>query len=156
MSGALRFSAAGVVCVGAGWYWAGPSFDQTRLTFLSVGQGDCAVIQHKGRTILVDAGPSANAAKWDVLPKLRELGVQDVDLVILTHPDADHVGGVPALAKTFPSAKFAISSEFRDHQSWQSELIEWRLPASRLTYLPRQMTGSIGDLRIQMYCPEIW
>jgi beta-lactamase superfamily II metal-dependent hydrolase len=156
VSAGLKVIVGGSLCVSAGWWLAGPVVDQTRITFLSVGQGDCAVIQHKGRTILVDAAPTVASAKWDVLPKLRELGVVDVDLILLTHPDTDHIGGVPVLARAFPKAKFAISEEFRDHSAWQAELKEWRLSQSRLSYLPRRMSGLIGDLKIDIYCPEVW
>jgi competence protein ComEC len=157
MSVALKsIVVGGVVCAGAGWYVAGGPVAQTRLTFLAVGQGDCTVLQHQGATILIDAAPSVTAAKWEVLPKLRALGVRDVQWVLLTHPDMDHVAGVPVLARTFPSAQFAISEEFRDHEDWQRLVSEWKLPESRIAYLPHRLQGTLGDLRIDVLCPDIW
>ncbi|MEZ0326983.1 MAG: ComEC/Rec2 family competence protein [Fimbriimonas sp.] len=156
MSAALRFGIGGFFCLSAGWYLGGVQLQQTRLTFLSVGQGDCAVIQHKGRTILVDAGPSEQAARWDVMPKLRLLGVTDVDLVLLTHPDLDHIGGIPVLARAFPRATFSMPSAFEKNVDWLDHVREFGLAPNRVKYLPRQMTGDLGDLRIDVYCPEVW
>ena len=69
--------------------------------FFDVGQGDAALIrlQH-GVEVLVDAGH-----EWDA-PRLRRalaaLGVDDLDLIIGTHSDSDHVGGLAPLLAAFP------------------------------------------------------
>lgn len=156
MSDAPKACLLAAAAVIAGWYIGGLKSEETRLTFLAVGQGDCAVIQHRGATILVDAGPTESIAKRQILAKLRRLGVTTVDLILLTHPDKDHVAGVPVLAQTYPSAKFAISAEFQDNEEWRHLVEEWRLPSSRIRYLPRQSRGQLGDLKLDVYCPEIW
>ena len=43
----------------SGRFLFGGREEPTQLTFLGVGQGDCAVFQHRGHTVLVDAGPSS-------------------------------------------------------------------------------------------------
>ena len=60
-----------------------------RITFLDVGQGDGALIQVPGGAVLVDEGPP----EADVASQLRRLGVKSVSLIVLTHPQRDHVGG---------------------------------------------------------------
>jgi competence protein ComEC len=153
VSGGLRILAGGLLCLLSGWFLASSEPNVTRLSFLDVGQGDCSVIQHDGRTILVDAAPTVKAARYQVLPKLRQLGVRELDLVILTHPDADHIAGVPILARRFPDAKFAIPGAFRMHGEWTRQIAGWRLPASRILYLPEREAGHIGGLSIQLFCP---
>jgi competence protein ComEC len=60
-----------------------------RITFLDVGQGDGALVQVPGGSVLVDEGPpEANMAS-----QLRRLGVKTLSLMVLTHPQRDHVGG---------------------------------------------------------------
>ncbi|MFF5626830.1 ComEC/Rec2 family competence protein [Microbacterium sp. NPDC012755] len=55
-----------------------------------IGQGDALVVRSAGRTALIDTGPDP-----DLLGDcLRSLGVERVDLLVLTHFDLDHVGGV--------------------------------------------------------------
>lgn len=76
------------------------------MVVLDVGQGDALVIRSPlGRWILVDAGPrteSFDAGARTVLPYLRRRGVQDLALMVLTHPDMDHVGGSGAILREFP------------------------------------------------------
>jgi competence protein ComEC len=76
------------------------------LVVLDVGQGDALVLRSPaGRWILVDAGPrseSFDAGARTVLPYLRQRGVPALELLVLTHPDMDHVGGAPAILLDFP------------------------------------------------------
>lgn len=90
----------------------------TRLTFLSVGQGDCAVFQHAGVTVMIDAGPGdehSDAGRRLIWPKLRAMGVNRIDLVLLSHPDADHVAGLRSLEKILPIGKVAAPLHFREN-----------------------------------------
>jgi competence protein ComEC len=69
--------------------------------FIDVGQGDAVLIQTPlGKTILVDAGPAE--ATPDMLRYLEETGIQEIDIVIATHPHSDHIGGFPALFEKYP------------------------------------------------------
>jgi competence protein ComEC len=63
------------------------------VSFLNIGQGDSVFIESPtGRQVLIDGGPNASV--------VRELGTimpwydRTIDLVIPTHPDADHIGGL--------------------------------------------------------------
>ncbi len=74
-----------------------------RVTFLSVGQGDCSIVQTAaGHTYLIDCGSSSRSrvGKYVLLPFLKYQGIRRLDAVILTHPDADHVNGVLELLET--------------------------------------------------------
>jgi competence protein ComEC len=64
-----------------------------RIAQCDVGQGSATVVRHEGAVVLVDTG--AEPALVDGC--LRMLGVQRVDLLVLTHFDLDHSGGAPAL-----------------------------------------------------------
>lgn len=69
------------------------------VVFLSVGQGDSAFIRSpSGRTILVDgggtAGPGPDPGAEVVVPYLLRRGVNRLDVVVVTHPHQDHVGGL--------------------------------------------------------------
>ncbi len=67
-----------------------------------VGQGDALFTRLDDATLLVDAGPDADTAATSIIPELRQLGVERVDFLVLTHADADHIGGAPIVMREFP------------------------------------------------------
>src|SRR5438094_1048098 len=73
--------------------------------FLDVGQGDGAVLRTpNGRWIAIDGGPrlpGSDAGRRVVIPFLRRHGARRVTLVVATHGDADHLGGLPAVVEDF-------------------------------------------------------
>jgi len=74
---------------------------ELRVTIFDVGQGDAAHIQTpNGKHILIDAGiwsPGFNSGESVILPYLKEAGIEKLDAVILSHPHADHIGGILSL-----------------------------------------------------------
>jgi len=76
--------------------------------FLDVGQGDAAVLRTPhGHWVVLDGGPrgaGGDAGRRVVVPFLRRRGVARVSLVIASHGDADHLGGLPAVVETFRPA----------------------------------------------------
>lgn len=75
------------------------------VNFIDVGQGDSTYIKcPNGRNILIDGGDS-NAGEA-VVRYLRSRGVVKIDLLIATHPDADHIGGLIDVVEQFLVGKF--------------------------------------------------
>jgi competence protein ComEC len=68
------------------------------VSFLDVGQGDATLIQHDGVAVLFDAG----LPESPVLARLRAAGVTRLDLLVVTHPEADHEGGAAAVLDALP------------------------------------------------------
>jgi competence protein ComEC len=65
------------------------------VTAIDVGQGDAFLVESPGARVLVDAGPDDTAARW-----LAAHGRRRIDLVVVTHPHLDHVGGVADVLST--------------------------------------------------------
>ncbi len=64
------------------------------IAMCDIGQGDAVFVRSAGRTALIDTGPDPAA-----LERCRAfLGVERIDLLVMTHWDADHAGGVDAIA----------------------------------------------------------
>jgi len=77
--------------------------------FLDVGQGDAAIIHIPSRsgskTILIDAGMKSRLSdrgKTVVLPVLKHLGINRIDLLVMSHPHDDHIGGVETVLSKVP------------------------------------------------------
>lgn len=149
MSVRKAFIFAGTVAIGAGWigYLYKPP---ARLTFMDVRQGDCAMLQYDGRTVLVDAGSFAP------LSTMRDLGVRRVDLLILTHPDKDHIGGAKSVLNEFPRAQVAISEAFRTDPEMQAALQSWNLEAWRVLWLAPEHEMWVGDVRLRLHSPSVF
>ncbi len=152
----LAFGLVGCALFGFGGGLAWP--EPTRLTFISVGQGDCAVFQTGGTTILVDAGPKTdkiNAGERIVIPKLRQLGVDGVDLILLSHPDMDHIGGVGPILHAYPSARVAASYCFRENRQLLEQLATAGRRAEDVIWLNSALEGRVGTFDLRVICPVI-
>jgi competence protein ComEC len=106
----IRIISGTVLCLGliAFHVWPiQPSDGRMRMTFLSVGQGEATLISlPDGRIMLVDGGGYLHATGRDfgeqyLIPALHALKVKQVDIMVLTHPHPDHMGGLPAVAEQF-------------------------------------------------------
>jgi competence protein ComEC len=72
---------------------------------LDVGQGLAILIRTRHHAVLYDAGPrfgDFDIGERVVLPALRKLGVEHLDMMLLSHADADHAGGALAVARRLP------------------------------------------------------
>lgn len=84
----------------------------TRIIFCDVGQGDAILITSGFRQVLIDAGPDRSVLEclqaeipfWD----------RDLDLVVATHPDADHIGGMPDVFEQYRVGIFLENGQQKD------------------------------------------
>lgn len=89
--------------------------------FIDVGQGDSIFIQApNGKTMLVDAG--VKGAGKTVVDYLRAQGVQKLDYVVATHPDADHIGGLIAVLNSISIKEFIDSGKIHTSQTYEEML----------------------------------
>ena len=69
------------------------------MSFLDVGQGDATLLQRGSSSVLVDTGPPGGP----ILRRLAEAGVGRLDLLVITHAEADHEGmALPVIASHRP------------------------------------------------------
>lgn len=78
------------------------------VSFIDVGQGDSELIQSpSGKVMLIDAGPTDAGSK--VVKYLQDRGISTIDVVVVTHPHEDHIGGMAAVLNTFTVKQFIDS-----------------------------------------------
>jgi competence protein ComEC len=93
-------------------FWVHERFfrNDLQVTFLSVGQGDAAVVRFPGsRVMLIDAG--GGPGEFDpgeriVAPYLWSRKIMHVDYIVLSHPELDHFGGFDFIARNFSPSQF--------------------------------------------------
>ncbi len=81
--------------------------------FLDVGEGDCILLRFPNRkTVLVDGGRGSpyDYGKRVVLPYLRKAGIRRVDVMVVTHPDEDHAGGMVSVLNEYPVDNILLST----------------------------------------------
>lgn len=93
------------------------------ITFLDIGQGDAVLIKSPtGKNVIIDTGgvqgsyTSFDPGEKILVPYLKRQGITCIDLLILTHPHADHIQGAAALAKYAKINLLVISPYFRAYQ----------------------------------------
>ncbi len=119
-----RLIGAGMLVILLVWWLIPPGLrgdgDRWRVTFLDVGQGDSAVVElPDGRTMLIDGGTRHerfDMGKMVVAPFLWNRGISHLDLVIATHDQVDHVGGLIWILRHFSIGQFWGSGIVRPEQ----------------------------------------
>ena len=124
---ANAMAAATVVIVAGALVWVvigtGDDGEQLSVTFLDVGQGDAILIEGPGGgRILVDGGPSGDARSGALG---RQLPFHDrrIDLVIVTPPQADHIGGFPEALESYDVGA-VLDSAFESESPFYEALVE--------------------------------
>ena len=76
------------------------SIGELTVHYLDVGQGDSEfIILPDGKTMLIDA--SFDEYGDDIVDSIHSFGYNSIDCVVATHPDADHIGGMPEVINSF-------------------------------------------------------
>jgi len=101
-----------------------PNAKYLKVAFLDIGQGDSIYIETPdGHQMLIDGGPDAR-----VISKLSEVmpyGDRSLDVVLATHPDSDHIGGLPEVLNTYTVSNFVdngMASDTKIYKSLQDKI----------------------------------
>ena len=147
-------SAAALLVAAAGWQLLPraqlPPPTGLRITFLDVGQGDGALLQVPEGAVLVDEGPpEARVAR-----QLRRLGVHSLSLLVLTHPQRDHVGGAEDVLRGL-----SVRAVLDPRLPYPSPFEAGALREARLRRVPVLLARAgavyrLGRLRLRVLWPE--
>ena len=100
--------------IGGCWLWQRSPTDYTKIYFLDVGQGDCAVIiSPEQKVAVVDTGglTGIDTGARLVTPFLQSLGKSKIDLLFVSHSDYDHIGGGAGLARNLVIERIVLPQE---------------------------------------------
>lgn len=117
-----------VLCLASALLWlaaSAPDSGRLTVTFLDVGQGDAILIEGPdGHRILVDGGPSGETITA-ALGRRLPFHDRRLDMVLLTHPQQDHLGGLPEVIEQYDVRGVLANSLEGDssaYRAWQNAL----------------------------------
>ena len=103
----------GPMAVGA----AGTDVGRLEVHYMDIGQGDATLIKTGGHAMLIDAGNNSKGTA--VQNYLKKQGVEKLDYVIGTHPDADHIGGLDVVIYKFDCGKVLLPKYKKDTKTYE-------------------------------------
>jgi beta-lactamase superfamily II metal-dependent hydrolase len=86
-----------------------PPSGSLSVSFIDVGQGDGVLVQAGGEEYLIDAGRAEEGP--NVVDFLRSRGVDDLDGIVVSNPDADHIGGFVDVFEAFEVGVVYVSGD---------------------------------------------
>ncbi|MCI5503309.1 MAG: ComEC/Rec2 family competence protein [Anaerobutyricum sp.] len=89
--------------------------------FIDVGQGDATLIKEGSHAMLIDAGENNQGTA--VAEYLESQNVQELDYVIGTHPDSDHIGGLDVVIAEYPCDKVIMPGIASDTKTYGDVLL---------------------------------
>jgi len=128
-----------------------PATGQAEIWLFDVGQGLAVLIRTREHALLYDAGPrygDFDIGERVVWPSLRTLGVNGLDLLILSHADSDHAGGASAIQRHMPAERVVSGEPERLPASLNAELCrsgdvwEWDQVSFMLWQSPQARDGN--------------
>jgi len=125
------------------WAWNQPD-DKLHVSFLDVGQGDAIFIQTPGgRQILVDGGKYSSLL-LDQLGREMPFWDKEIDILLATHPDEDHISGLAGLFDRYQVEQFITNGEEEE----ESPAYEAMLQSAEVAQVPihRALAGETVDM----------
>lgn len=119
--------------------------------FLYVGQGEATLLMGPDFAVLIDAG---DVGRYDIVPQLETAGVEYLDVVVNTHPHADHLGQLPDVMEAFPVHEVWMSGKEHYTVAYE-EALDAILDSSARYLEPRAGEKySIGSLQVEVLHPQ--
>lgn len=95
----------------------GYSQESLEVHYIDVGQGSATLLKSGRHAMLIDTGDSDQGTKIQLY--LTKQGVENLDYLVLTHPDADHIGGAPVIITKFGIGQLFLSNYEKDNKTTQ-------------------------------------
>ena len=128
-----------------------PPSGSLSVSFIDVGQGDGVLVQAGGTNHLIDAGRPEEGP--GVVDFLRSRGVRDLDAIVVSNPDADHIGGFLDVLDAFEVERVYISGDPKGTLTYNSFLRGVREEGSEVEEVRAGRRLEWGGVRADVIAP---
>lgn len=104
------------LCITMGCIKASPTISAMDIWAFSIGQADSILLSYDGVAILIDTGEKDDGE--DIVKALAANGIDEIDLLVITHFDKDHIGGLPTIADTITIRNVWMPDYERDSKTY--------------------------------------
>ena len=137
-----------------------PSMNTTQLKagselsvhYMDVGQGDATLIVCDGRYMLIDAGENDKGTAVQLY--LMKQGVEELDYLVLTHPDADHIGGADVVITKFDCDRILMPEFAKDSKTYRDVQEAMKYKNLRATAPQVGATYRLGSATFTIVAPN--
>lgn len=126
--------------------------DLLEVHFIDVGQGDATLVKLGEHALLIDAGDNDSGTK--VRNYLKNQGVTNLDYFILTHPDADHIGGAASVISNVSVHNLFMSEFTKDNKTYDKLLNEIHFKSLSWSMPEVGSLFSFGEATIEIIGPD--
>lgn len=122
------------------------------LHVLDVGKADCLLIKCDGLYMLVDTGERED--EQTIRDYLAAQGVTRLELLVATHPDKDHIGGMPWVLREYDVAQAWLCPLSRESDPYMSMMAALSAEGTPVTRPMAGATGTLGGATIEVLSPN--
>ena len=126
---------------------------QVLVHVIDVGQGDAILLTAPDGNILIDAGDNVERYEQALKNYLDGLGIKKLDYFILTHPDADHIGGADMILKNYEVGTVIMPDKPHTTKVYEAVLDALEANGADLELAEAGTVFSLGDLTCKILAP---
>ena len=119
----------------------------------SIGKADALLVRSPDAAIMIDAGEHGDGER--LVAKLGELGVEKLDLLILTHFDKDHIGGADTVIENLPVDRIVLPGYEKDSKQYSQLLAVLAQTDAEVSYLDRDVSLKYGELEAEIWVSPV-
>lgn len=131
------------------------SADKMYVSFIDVGQGNCTLLRCGGKAILVDSGEVG--AAQTVINYIKNLGIDELNCVLVTHPHTDHMGAMTKILYEFkiddlimPEIPEEIIPTNKTYEKFLTAVSD---NAGNVIAAKPEETYSYGEMKLEIFAP---
>ena len=119
----------------------------------SIGKADALLLRTSDAAIMIDTGEHDDGDK--LVAKLKELGVEKLDLMVLTHFDKDHIGGADTIIEALSIDRIVLPGYEKDSKQYAQLLAALAQAASEISYLSQDLALTYGELELTIWVSPV-